>query len=572
MDDPMTYAAVIIQPSIFSLRARGRVFLIRSMADYLQMDPLLLTLSRYRDTADLGLNNIRLVASEISERNFTNQEATEIYWPVSCGRFEMLRELIQVLNHNVIAGRFSQYLGYHISGWRIFRKGGEKIMLNRRHRRQVIMVSPTPVMTPPKPTHFSRLASTVATQDLSEKFMSNTDFFPRLDYVTKSSSAQPNNSPTVLKPIDLISATVGQMFEYSIPADTFFDREDGHTRNLSLKIASTDGSPSGRESWLQLNQSLNVLFGYPLESDFQYSPQQLVLTAADSAGLVARETFVIEIQLSRDAPCHLYTLRTKNSYHSFLKDRGRIIHFLEKLAKYFNDSNSKYISLFDIKPGSTLVLWYNNSLCSATGVSDPCPINTIENLFAFMRLPDDTVRPSFVETMLPEYRIQRVKNITYRGVCLPIIIPTTHINIIQPNSTYWLPNTWPSLLIALILILLIALLVIIYYFCRNSEKILPSEVLNFQENQPIPQTHLELDRLRSRKPPMLIPEVSPSSQRWVKLPHPPPYPSHPTFNNTIDHNSRVTHLHFKPPKYQLPPLFELHSPRNTTKHSKNVYS
>ncbi|XP_067914932.1 dystroglycan 1-like [Heterodontus francisci] len=386
-----------------------------------------------------------------------------------------------------------------------------------------------------------------------------------LEIAASEYNGQDNKSPTVIKPIEFILATVGRKFHYSIPADTIFDQEDGNARNLTLTVASVDRSPSGRESWVRFNQSQNTLFGYPLETDYQYSPQEYVLTATDSGGLTVQQGFAIELQLSHYIPCHLYTIRTKNSYNSFLQKRGRVVYFLEKLAKYLNNSSSEDIVLFSIKPGSTIVSWYNNSLCSASkGIVEECPISTIQKLLKLIRLPDGRAHPSFVETMLPDYRIQTVENVTYGGACLPIM-STAGLNttIIQTHSSYLLTTVWPAILIVLLLILLIALLVMIYCFCRYSEKILPSEELSFQENRSTARSHhFEMVALRPRKPPTIIPEAPPPSQLWAKR---PPSPSHQlhrvhlTLSNR-QHNTpsciRVPNLPSEPPKYQLPPLYE----------------
>lgn len=77
------------------------------------------------------------------------------------------------------------------------------------------------------------------------------------------------------------------MFFFPIPANTFYDKEDGNSTQLSLQILPADGSLSGSKSWLQFNTSQQAMHGYPLEMDFQYSPQEFVLCATDSGGLTA---------------------------------------------------------------------------------------------------------------------------------------------------------------------------------------------------------------------------------------------------------------------------------------------
>nr|XP_014431248.1 uncharacterized protein LOC102452653 [Pelodiscus sinensis] len=123
---------------------------------------------------------------------------------------------------------------------------------------------------------------------------------------------QTNTSPEVVNSIKLITATIGCKFDFSVPADTFYDQEDGNTTQLTLRINPVDGSPSGPESWLQFNASLQTMSGYPLNIDFQYSPQEFVLSATDSGGLTAWEPLTIELLRPISVPCHIYTIRTKN--------------------------------------------------------------------------------------------------------------------------------------------------------------------------------------------------------------------------------------------------------------------
>lgn len=76
----------------------------------------------------------------------------------------------------------------------------------------------------------------------------------------------------------------------------FYDKQDGNSTRLSLQILPADGSLVGSESWLQFNTSQQAMHGYPpLEMDFQYSPQEFVLSARDCGGLTAWQSFTMEL-------------------------------------------------------------------------------------------------------------------------------------------------------------------------------------------------------------------------------------------------------------------------------------
>uniref|UniRef100_H3AFZ0 Dystroglycan 1 n=1 Tax=Latimeria chalumnae TaxID=7897 RepID=H3AFZ0_LATCH len=501
----VTFAEIILFTTCCT-EAKKRLVLISTMAEYLHLDPLLMTLSIYRNQSTLTLNDITILAEDISHVHLENSNNMEVYWPVSCGSFEMLSELIQVLRQNVNSGHLSQVLGYHIPAWRIFRKGeGEMKAQGRRQRRQ-LMLTPTPLITvmppfivtsvpvvpaynyastsdlisasytlglapqqantvglesslttgfdsffypttklsvypPPKKLCQQCTVSTLSIQPpcsdpicIVHLLTSNTEdgtttskhynlestSLTTAEARSQSSTGLPsrlslsdslhltgqsNTSPTVVKPIGLITATVGNPFNFSVPADTFFDQEDGGSRNLTLRVISIDGSPSGQESWVKLNQSQQILYGYPLETDFQYSPQEFMIIAMDSGGFTAQIVFMVELQKPNIAPCYLYTIRTKNSYHSFVKDRERVSLLLQKVASYLNDTNTQHISLFTLRPGSTVFSWYNSSLClPPKRKSSKCPVKEIQKVFTRLRMVDGSVHPAFVDTMLPEYR------------------------------------------------------------------------------------------------------------------------------------------------------------------------
>ncbi|XP_042691009.1 dystroglycan-like isoform X2 [Centrocercus urophasianus] len=235
---------------------------------------------------------------------------------------------------------------------------------------------------------------------------------------------QTNTSPKVVHSIQFITATIGCLFSFPVSANTFYDEEDGNSTQLSLQLIPADDSPGGSESWLQFNASQQTMHGYPLDIDFQYSPQEFVLSATDSGGLTVWQSFTIELLKPTDVPCHLYTIRTKNSYYSFLRERKRISLFLEKLSLYLNSTNPKDIVVTTLRPGSTLISWYNSSLCtSANRPFSWCAKEEIQEALNKLRVPDGYVSPRFIQAMLPEYKVDVIFNISYSDNCFPTTKP-----------------------------------------------------------------------------------------------------------------------------------------------------
>ena len=53
-------------------------------------------------------------------------------------------------------------------------------------------------------------------------------------------AATPYPSPVVSSPLPRLTVDAGVYFEYIIPADTFTDIQDGNTRQLTLRLLTSD--------------------------------------------------------------------------------------------------------------------------------------------------------------------------------------------------------------------------------------------------------------------------------------------------------------------------------------------
>ncbi|XP_043402755.1 uncharacterized protein LOC122465839 [Chelonia mydas] len=359
-------------------------------------------------------------------------------------------------------------------------------------------------------------------------------------------------------------------FKISCPSDLISDSphagspppEDGNSTQLTLGINPVDGSPSGPESWLQFNASHQAMYGYPLSTDFQYSPQEFVLSATDSGGLTVWEPLIIELLKPTSIPCHIYTIRTKNSYCSFLRQRERVGLFLDKLSKYLNSSSLKSITLTALRPGSTVISWYNRSLCTSTNRSlSWCSRDEIQEVLNKLRVPDGNVSPHFAEAMLPEYKIDIVEKVSYGGICLPTTKPF--------NGSLTLNSTFPTyneesnsrirniLLISLCATIMVALILVAHRCYKYHKKILESRSMTFQGRASFDYIDLEMDMLKPRKVPVLQREVPPALHLWI--PVPPSSQEQPCRPNVTSVASRLPQSlpPFQPPKYQLPPHYKV---------------
>ncbi|XP_014744566.1 PREDICTED: dystroglycan-like, partial [Sturnus vulgaris] len=366
---------------------------------------------------------------------------------------------------------------------------------------------------------------------------------------------QANTSPKVVHSIKFLTATIGCLFFFPIPASTFYDKEDGNSTQLSLQILPADGSPVGSESWLQFNTSQQTMHGYPLETDLQYSPQEFVLSAMDSGGLTAWQSFTIELLKPPELPCHLFTVRTKNSYSSFLRERRRVGLFLEKLSLFLNSSSPKDITVTALQPGSTLISWYNSSLCASTNRSSSwCGKVEIQQALEKLRVPAGSVHPQFVQAMLPEYRIDVTFSISYSEDCpastrtfpRPCSSPEPTLQARNDSTMRSSPRAFLSSVCATAGVLLA---MVLCWLCRCPRRMPGAQPVMVQTNSQLSHADVELDALRPRKVPGHECRASLSPPVWIPPSGPPP--SHKQCPRPIPHITRP----FQPPKYQLPPPY-----------------
>ncbi|XP_048355194.1 uncharacterized protein LOC125434203 isoform X2 [Sphaerodactylus townsendi] len=355
-------------------------------------------------------------------------------------------------------------------------------------------------------------------------------------------TGQTNTSPRVVSAINWITATIGHKFSFSVPSDTFYDQEDGGTPLLTLGMYPADGSPMGPENWLHFNSQFQTMHGYPLAYDFQYSPQGFLLFATDSEGLKTSEMFTIELHRPTSIPCHNFTIRTKNSYHSFLRDRGRVYLFFEKLSKYLSSGSPGNMTLLHLSPGSTLITWYDHSFCTR---NNRCARDEIQGVLVKLRLPGGNVHPNFVEAMLPEYNIYQTEDVAYGGTCSSNESLQT---IVAFNNCYsWTRNIFFTLLISMCPAIMIILM--IFWYCKYNTKIIGSQSRSFHGRPFLSYADLEMDVLKSQKAAVVEQEVPWPAELWL----PVPTQSQQRFGRP-NANLAASRLP-PPPKYRLPPLY-----------------
>ncbi|XP_064510250.1 dystroglycan 1-like [Pseudopipra pipra] len=143
----ITSAEIILSAGAEALEIQERLYLVCTMAEYLHLEPSLLTLMQFPGPTPRGSEGLAVLAEHTEHVDFTGNHHVGLSWPVRCGGFAVLHEFIQVLQHNMDSQHLSQLLGYGIAGWRILRRGDYERRSARRQRRG-LMITPTPTLKP----------------------------------------------------------------------------------------------------------------------------------------------------------------------------------------------------------------------------------------------------------------------------------------------------------------------------------------------------------------------------------------------------------------------------------------
>lgn len=110
-----------------------------------------------------------------------------------------------------------------------------------------------------------------------------------------------NFPPVPRNQVDHVNATVGQLLVFKVPEvrvilisvlitanaillpplfsqDTFFDAEDGSSRNMKMSLLTIDRIPIPPHEWLQFDSKNQEFYGVPMYNDVGRKEYQLVVT------------------------------------------------------------------------------------------------------------------------------------------------------------------------------------------------------------------------------------------------------------------------------------------------------
>ncbi|CAH2089473.1 unnamed protein product [Euphydryas editha] len=173
--------------------------------------------------------------------------------------------------------------------------------------------------------------------------------------------------PLLRNSIGHLTATVGHLFVYNVPEDTFFDLEDGSTRNLHLSFKFSDNSQIPSSHWLQFDAQKQEFYGVPSPNDI--SNANYLLIAEDSSKKVAYNNFSVEVKMAPKIICPTVQFQvTMDPSLNLLYNVRNKRKVVEKLLRLFGQSDTDSIRIENITDNSSTITLYNKSLGSTIQV------------------------------------------------------------------------------------------------------------------------------------------------------------------------------------------------------------
>ena len=220
--------------------------------------------------------------------------------------------------------------------------------------------------------------------------------------------------PTVRLKLPVLDIRFCGLLAYKIPENTFYDKQDGGTSKLKLKLLQTNEQAIPSGYWLQFDAVLQTIKGALTQAQNSSGfgkEQAFILVATDSSNLSSNTTVLIRVNGSMAPYSHTFTIQTSLSK---LPSDGIPYEFSRKLQIYFGDSINtiQIISGETVLEKTAILSWTNCSLRY-----NPCDVIGIEKIRSEMKLINGVLKSEFFQAMKPEFT-QLILSENNTGPCL----------------------------------------------------------------------------------------------------------------------------------------------------------
>lgn len=171
-------------------------------------------------------------------------------------------------------------------------------------------------------------------------------------------------SPFVLNPLGVLLTDEGQLFQISIPDNTFHDAESGGTNQLRLSLYDMRGMSLPNTTWVQLRYlpgNVPVIEGIPLKDQAvlgSITDYVFLLRAEDPMGGVAHDLVTIRVIPTATAFQNFLVVLFEGQFELFDQNLTAKVELFEALSS-FGDSSSNEVYIDSFSNGSIAVSYHN---------------------------------------------------------------------------------------------------------------------------------------------------------------------------------------------------------------------
>ena len=259
-----------------------------------------------------------------------------------------------------------------------------------------------------------------------------------------------NHPPKVTVRITVLNISICSLFSFVIPANTFYDTEDGNTRKLILGLADKNNNALSSNFWMQLDsakQTITAQATAALALAQPTSGYSFILTATDSSKLSASNAFKAKLigpaQILKD--CQIQILFTTTTASSS-SNNVLIQSVTSGLRSYFSLSTAE-IGLVDFVRHTSSQFTFSWSYCSSSYAQSTSTSSqhmvvdykglVVKVLLLLFQSDRKTVQTAFYSAF-SSLTVVTVKTV-FTGVCqnIPPVLPTlTKLSLSVDNCGY----------------------------------------------------------------------------------------------------------------------------------------
>ena len=211
----------------------------------------------------------------------------------------------------------------------------------------------------------------------------------------------------VLRSIPPINITLCSRFQYMIPWDTFYSKEDGYTSNLTVTLRYENNSAVDRSSWVQYDNSTLSISGYIVHEVAVTSDKfKFKLIAEDSRGSTASVVVTLKLLTRYRTVNHYY--RTEAELHGSLESNSEImVEAASKIKSYIGSEIDRGVFFvnflrYDDQPPRIVFTWGSCALLES------CDWRSLKAVSDRLLFSGSILNLNFVSALAPNIIVTKV--------------------------------------------------------------------------------------------------------------------------------------------------------------------